>query len=351
MRRRESMSALDDLSSLLQTTEPTLFELPGNFPMPPDPVAWAHRVCAAHLGDLRVQAMPRAVGVNVEAQDRALNLVRDAAPDIVGNVITGISNGAAAHAAMDLWQAHSFGERVADPAVEPFKNFVTDTFGARLRQLHPVGYHTQLTLWFSADEHVYDAHCDVSDGVLCQLTGEKVVEVWPVPDERKAPLLFDHSYRHRPMTTRGQRFTVSAGQALFIPEGAMHEVVVAADQISVSLSLHTGSPFPLLELCRDLDHMVGRDGAFGLPKEMMQRDKFYVVYFEPARFRGDGARDHMPESLREALCAALIRPAGYSRQDLNGLLDGWWRAALSAPSYPGPDLPPESVPWPERPRP
>ena len=131
----------------------------------------------------------------------------------------------------------------------------------------------------------------------------------------------------------------------------MHEVVVASARVSVSLSLHTGSPFPILELCRDLDHMIGRDGAFVPPQAMSRRDKFFVAYFEPARFRDQHRLDTMPEPLRAALSDALIRPAECSAEDLHRLLDAWWRHALSTPSYPGPDLPPEDVPWPDRPRP
>jgi hypothetical protein len=73
-------------------------------------------------------------------------------------------------------------------------------------------------MWFSADAHVYDAHCDTGDGVLFQLKGEKVMEVWPVPAER-------------------------GKQALFIPAGAMHEVTVGADQVSVSRSAFPRSWF------------------------------------------------------------------------------------------------------------
>jgi hypothetical protein len=337
------MTPSNGFRECLLSSEPSLLDLPAEFPMPADPVFWAHSVCSNHPEDIRAQAMPQTVGVKADDPGRALTLAADAAPELVRNVLTGISKGAAAHASMELWHADSFAERVADPAAVPFKKFVADTFESRLRELHPFGHHTKLTLWFSADQHVYDAHCDVADGVLFQLTGKKVVEVWPVPAERGQRALFNHAYRFSPMTTPGKRFTISPGQALFIPAGAMHEVVVASDQVSVSMSLHAGAPFPILEMCRDLSHMSGQGEPIGLPEEMMHRDKFRVAYFDPAMFHGEGPEKRMPDVLRSALLDTLLRPRGYTRERLSGLLDHWWRLALSTPCYPGPDLPPEDL--------
>jgi hypothetical protein len=324
------MSGLRDFGDCLSTREARLLDLPPEFPMPGDAIAWAHSVCSAHPEDIRAEAMPRTLGAQVEDPTKALSLAPDAAPELVRRVLTAISQGAAAHAAMELWHHDSFGERVADPAALPFKGFMVDAFDERLREQNPVGHHAKLTMWFSADAHVYDAHCDVADGVLFQLKGEKVVEVWPVPDERGRQALFDHAYRFAPMTSRGQRFEVAAGQALFIPAGAMHEVTVGPDQVSVSMSLHAGSPFPVLELCRDLNHMS-------------DRDKFRVAYFDPAMFRGDDGESGMPEFLRDALLGVLEYPAEIPRERVGVLLDEWWRAALSRPCYPGPDLPPAEM--------
>lgn len=336
-----SMNAPKDLGAYLSSREPQLLDLPSEFPMPPDPVAWARDVCSAHPAKLRVEAMPRTVGVKVDDPSKALSLARDAAPELIRNVLRGISRGASAHAAMELWHADSFGELIADPAAEPFRAFMTAAFGERLHELNPLGHYLKLTMWFSADEHVYDAHCDVADGMLFQLKGEKVVEVWPVPNERGKKVLFDHAYRFSPMTTRGQRFTVSAGQALFIPAGAMHEVIVSADQISVSMSLHAGSPFPVMELWHDMNQMSGHGEPFGLPEEMRHRDKFRVYYFDPTMFRDDNRPTRMPGALRDALLDILICPREISREHLGGLLDHWWRLASSKPCYPGPYLPSE----------
>ena len=330
------MSPVTSIGDCLLSLQPRLLDLPAEFPMPPDPVAWAHRVCSLHPEEIRAQAMPQTVGAKVEDRNQALSLAPDAGAELVRGVLTGISRGAAAHASMELWHADSFGERIADPASVPFKNFLVQALGPRQSELHPVGYYSKLTLWFSADAHRYAAHCDVADGVLFQLRGEKTVQVWPAPEERGGRALFDHAYGVETMTAPGQLFELKAGQALFIPAGAMHEVIVASEQISVSMSLHTGSPFPLMELCRDLNYMNGNNGSFGLPDEYLQRDKFHVTYFEPCRYTGQSDRAHMPAELRAALLAALIRPQGISTQALSELLDLWWRNALSEPRYPGP---------------
>lgn len=330
------MSSSNPLSECLLSSEARLLDLPEAFPLPADPVAWAHQVCSAHPEDIRAQAMPQTVGADVTVHERALGLAPDTAPELVRRVLTGISKGAAAHASMELWHADSFGERIADPAAVPLKSFVVDSLGARQRELHPLGYYSKLTLWFSAHQHRYDAHCDVADGMLFQLKGEKVVEVWPAPGDRRQRILFDHAYGTRPMTSEGQRFHLSAGQVLFIPAGAMHEVIVASEQVSVSLSLHTGSPFPVMELCRDLNYMSGQGNSFGLPQGMLHRDKFHVCYFDPALLAAGNSPERMPDALRDALMQALAPPPGFSQEQVAGLLDAWWRGALVTPRYPGP---------------
>lgn len=336
-------STLADFGACLLSAEPRVLDLPEAFPLPPDPVAWAHGVASAHPRDLRIEAMPRTVGLQVEDPTKAVALARDADPQLIHNALNGIARGAAAHAAMELWHKDSFGERVADPAVEPFKAFLADALGERLGALHPVGYHKKLTMWFSADAHIYDAHCDVADGFLFQLRGEKVVEVWPVPDGRGEEVLFDHRYRYEPSAERGRRFRIAAGQALFIPAGAMHEVTVGSGNVSVSMSLHTGSPFPLIELCRDLNHLSGLGEPFGLPERLRQREKFHVVYFDPPMFREDIGGARMPARLRDAVLDVVTRPAEVSRGQLGELLDAWWHRASARPCYPGPDVPPEGV--------
>ena len=107
------------------------------------------------------------------------------------------------------------------------------------------------------------------------------------------------------------------------------------------MSLHAGSPFPVMELWHDLNYMSGHDEPFGLPEEMRHRDKFRVCYFEPSRFHGKSPQMRMPDALRDALQEALVCPRGLSTERLGELLDHWWRRATSKPCYPGPDLPSE----------
>ena len=95
------MNAPNDLRDCLASSEPKLLDIPPEFPMPPDPVAWAHRVCSGHPADITAQAMPRTVGAKVQDPGRALTLASDAAPELIRNVLTGISKGAAAHVSME----------------------------------------------------------------------------------------------------------------------------------------------------------------------------------------------------------------------------------------------------------
>ena len=54
--------------------------------------------------------------------------------------------------------------------------------------------------------------------------------------------------------------------------------------------------------------------------------------------------EQMPGRLREALLNVITRPQGYSRGQLVELLDAWWRQALAAPCYPGPNPHPDPLP-------
>jgi len=111
------MSTLSNIRNCLYSSEPQLFDLPAEFPVPSDPVSWSHSVCTAHPGAISVEAMPQTIGVVVEDPGRAVTLASDAAPELVRKVLTGISRGAAAHASMPLWHADSFVERVAERGV------------------------------------------------------------------------------------------------------------------------------------------------------------------------------------------------------------------------------------------
>jgi len=145
------------------------------------------------------------------------------------------------------------------------------------------------------------------------------------------PASFEH-FRHRIQNA----LPVHGSQVLFIPSGAMREVVAHGEQPAVSVSFHMGSPFPLLTLCAQLNMMV-RGGEVTVPPYMKKLDKFNMYFFEPSRFAGQpgDAGDGMPAELLTQLADVLqskqVDPATTRR-----LLSNWWRLANSRPMYQGP---------------
>jgi len=122
---------------------------------------------------------------------------------------------------------------------------------------------------------------------------------------------------------------------LFIPAGAMHEVVAHGGQAAVSVSYHMGSPFPLLSLCAQLNKL--HPGAeIVLPQDLMGRRKFDITFFQPSRFSqaGMGGDGLMPKELAEALLGVLISNK-LDKKALSELLSVWWRTARRQSVYPG----------------
>ena len=112
----------------------------------------------------------------------------------------------------------------------------------------------------------------------------------------------------------------------------MHDVVAHKAGPAVSVSLHMGSPYPLLTLCEELNALLGSEDV-EVPAHMRSRDKFGIHVFEPARFGGD--REHLPEALAVELLAVLsTRTIG--REALQQVLDRWWRESVAAPHYRSP---------------
>lgn len=313
-----------------------LYDIPDGMSLPADPVAWALRICRTHAAQCQIETMPSLLGEKFAHRDKAVKLGKQAPDEVRRNLLEGIAKGAPAHSSLELMHTDAVRESLRDPAVEPIKAALIEGFWPRLRELHPLGFYAKLTLWFSAHAHHYIAHCDLADGVLFQLTGEKTVKVWPVGDHGEQSLLHDHAYAIEPPSDRARSFRMVPGKALFIPDGAMHEVTVDANQVSVSMSLHMGSPHSVLNLCRDLDKMIGKDAAFSLPEQLSQTDKFHIFLFDPASLSTDTQTDGMPKPLQEALLEVVMRPADVEHDALAKLLDRWWTDALVSPKYIGP---------------
>jgi hypothetical protein len=138
------------------------------------------------------------------------------------------------------------------------------------------------------------------------------------------------------MASTPMDFELEPGQVLFIPTGAMHEVVAYGDQPAVSVSFHMGSPFPMLTLCAQLNLMV-QGGKIALPPYMTKLDKFNLFYFEPARFidKNRNPDDPMPERLLKEL-SGVLRSKKVDLKTMRRMLSNWWLLLLSRPMYQGP---------------
>jgi hypothetical protein len=209
-------------------------------------------------------------------------------------------------------------------------------FAQGLAKCHPMGSYVRATMWMSSGEHLYDAHCDLFDGFLIHMSGKKRVRVWPVPNKYRQKVIFNHSDFEGRMTSEPIDFELKPGQILFIPSGAMHEVVALGKQPAVSVSYHMGSPFPMPTLCIQLNKLL-KGGEVSLPPYMNSINKFKMYFFEPTRFirKAGGLEDGMPEELYKALSGAL-QSRNVDSKTMRKLLSYWWQIAMSRPIYQGP---------------
>lgn len=138
------------------------------------------------------------------------------------------------------------------------------------------------------------------------------------------------------MTSPPIDFELQPGQILFIPSGAMHEVVAHGKQAAVSVSYHMGSPFPMLTLCAQLNRMAP-GGEISLPPYMQKTDKFNLYFFEPTRFieKGGETGNGMPDELMKQL-SGVLQSRRIDPKTMRALLSNWWRLAMSQTIYRGP---------------
>jgi len=326
------ISTVNDLSSLLLTTEPKLLDYPMPFLEGQDAVKWAANICYknARTG-LLIQAMRSAFAKTGAVDDNSVVYLESSNPQMVKAVLSRISNGIAGHAALELL---NFNNTEKMHRFDEGREFYEQVFEEALKKAHPLGHYAKINLWFSASEHVYEAHCDLADGFLFQLAGRKRVKVWPLTEECANRALFDHSDISIRQTLPCQEFELGPRQVLFIPGSAVHEVTVESGFSSVSLSFHIGSPFPLLSLFRDLKR-TNRDLTFELPEELSKIEKQEITFFQPGRFCMDGEQNGMPAALRDQL-VNVIQVDGCTDEKLAQLLDSWWVEKSQLQNYSGP---------------
>jgi hypothetical protein len=322
------MSALTDC---LQTHEPKVLDFPDNSAHPSDPVPWALELFAANILQADMQSMEPGSG----QQDSKVTYFDQNDPASFERFRLRIQNAQPVHGSLALIDYCAGDGAVRDNADWAWRVY-EEQFAQGLAKCHPMGSYLKSTLWMSCGEHLYQAHCDLADGFLLHMNGHKRVRVWPVPKKYRRRAIFNHSDFKGRMTSEPIDFELQPGKILFIPSGAMHEVIAHGKQTAISVSFHMGSPFPLLTLCAQLNRMV-QGGEVSVPPYMRKTDKFNMYLFEPSRFieTAGGSDDGMPAELFKEL-SGVLQSQQVDSKTMRRLLSNWWRLAMSRPMYRGP---------------
>ena len=299
---------------------------------PADPLDWGLSIMASNRSEAAMQMSPRAGGdvIYLPAEEsQSLETFRER-----------ILEGLPVHGRLALIDFCSGEGTLRDDADWAWQAFHGE-FRDGLEQRHRLGYYMMAMLWMSCGEHIYGAHCDLADGFLMHMHGEKRVKVWPLPESARAAPVFTFGDFEQRQRLPAQEFELAPGDVLFIPAGALHEVTACGTEPCVSVSFHMGSPHPLLVLVAQLNRLVPGGGDLRIPAGMRGLDKFELWFFEPTWFLND-TTDSMPQALQEALLECL-RSKRLSRDQIAELLAAWWQIALQESIYLGP-YPPAGLP-------
>jgi hypothetical protein len=322
---------MSELTDCLQTPLPKLFDFPADISLPSDLVPWALDMFAANLIQADMQIREPRSG----KQGSEITYFDQQDPASIERFRLGIQNAQPVHGSLALID-YCAGEGVVRDNADWAWQVYNTQFAQGLAKCHLMGNYLRASLWTSCGEHRYEAHCDLADGYLLHMGGHKRVRVWPVPKKYRRKVIFNHSDFEGRMSSEPIDFELKPGQILFIPSGAMHEVIAHGRQAAVSVSFHMGSPFPMLTLCAQLNRMV-RGGEVSLPPYMIKTDKFNLYFFEPTHFIGkaSGSDNGMPDELIKQL-SGVLQSKHVDSKMMRRLLSNWWRLAMSRTIYQGP---------------
>jgi hypothetical protein len=326
-------SVLNVLTPLLLTAQAKKIRFSPDFLQGQEPIPWATDLCRKNASEgLRIEIMESALPELGRSSNKNIKLKSQLAN--VDRVLHEISRAFAGHASLELMHIDS----VVDNSIfEPARKFYRDAFRVAANRLHPLGHYAKATLWFSASRHVYNAHSDLADGFLFQFAGTKHVKVWPLPEDSQNVAIYNHTdFAHR-QSLPYDEFKLEAGDALFIPAGAVHEVTVEVGYISLSMSFHLGCPYALLSLWNDLSK-AHKKHTFSLPEEYSERFKTDITFFNPSFNLAGGQSEKL--RISSALCAELCKviESDCSDDELAGYINEWWLSKLDQPNYKGPYL-------------
>lgn len=322
---------MSELADYLLTDEPKVFSFPAGTTHPADSASWALDMFASNLPEADMQRWSSSSG----KQKAKLIYFDQKDPASFEQFKHRIENALPVHGSLPLID-YCAGDGVVRDNADWAEQVYQAQFHNGLIARHPMGHYLRASLWTSCGDHVYEAHCDLFDGFLLHMSGRKRVRVWPVPKKYRKRVVFNHRDFKGRMETDPIDFELEPGQVLFIPSGAMHEVVAHGEEPAVSVSFHMGSPFPVLTLCKQLNLMV-QGGKIQVPPYMKKIDKFNLFFFEPTRFidKTRSLEDGMPEVLLKEL-SGVLQSKQVDLQTRRRMLSNWWRLAMTRPMYQGP---------------
>jgi hypothetical protein len=317
------------LTDCFFTLTPKLFDLPEDIPRIEAPVDWAADFFQAYPELSTLGYQPYA-DKNLLVEKPILIPLDPEDPKQLANFVNGVKIGEPVHGRIELLHWSSTRYR-ALPNADWVVNIFINQFQEHLQQENPLGCYTKASLWLSSGEHRYKAHNDLVDGFLIHLSGKKQVRVWPIPESYRDETIFNLGDFEGRLKLEPEVFEMKPGQALFIPGGAMHDVV--SDDTTVSVSFHMGSVYPILNLSKELNEILGRE-EISVPESMASMVKDSIYFFQPSLFfvRGKTATKGMPDVLSKALSGVLIRQT-LDESELRDLLSKWWDQVIDQPTY------------------
>jgi hypothetical protein len=322
---------MSELTDCLLTAVPKVLDFPAEIATPPDLVSWTLETFRASFIEADMQQMESAPG----DQELKISFFDQKDPGDFDRFRKAIEGAQPVHGSLALIDLCSGAGMVRDDA-DWVWSIHESQFANGLSKRHPMGSYLRATLWMSCGDHLYEAHCDPFDGFLVHMQGHKRVRVWPVPKKYSRKVIFNHDDFKGRMATDPIDFELQPGQVLYIPSGAMHEVVAHGEKPAVSVSFHMGSPFPMPTLCAQLNRML-KGGEVTLPPYMQSINKFKMYFFEPSHFAGKakGSNEGIPDELGKALMGVL-QSKQVDQNTMRKLLSLWWRTAISRSLYQGP---------------
>ncbi len=311
---------LDALNRLWGTRQAKKVHTPKEFPLAADIWNWALEI-AERDENLIGTAMRSTFQNESEDEEGMIYASRGNASEKVRKaLIKGVRNRSAVQLQVN-W---------LDKKAPEYGTFLRNYLDPVLREHYPFGWDMSAVMFITGSAHVYDAHCDLEDGLLFQLHGRKKVRCWgPSPEWYQQPIFdLDHFDKPHLFQGREQEFDLTPGHVLYFSAGVMHEVSIPEGEISVSISVRPSTVYPIISVAGDLNRMVGEKEGYLLPEEKSHWFKFKANFFEPSRYadslKTEQGRTAMPKELKQAFLGIVKSGRPELEKKLPQLLDAWW---------------------------